>query len=120
MASPSRSRATILAHHLYDFAECEHRVALDTTPEMATDARGLVHGGFTFGLADGFEIIGFLDFDIDFQEDFFSQLENNKPDPISLDEIKPDPSAIATPASLAASPLLRWPPMRTPPKRWRA
>ena len=29
MASPARSRATILAHHLYDFAECEHRVALD-------------------------------------------------------------------------------------------
>jgi len=31
MASPSRSHATILAHHLYDFAECEHRVALDAT-----------------------------------------------------------------------------------------
>ena len=31
MASPARSRATILAHHLYDFAECEHRVALDAT-----------------------------------------------------------------------------------------
>jgi uncharacterized protein len=29
MASPARSRATILAHHLYDFAECDHRVALD-------------------------------------------------------------------------------------------
>jgi predicted RecB family nuclease len=31
MASPARSRATILAHHLYDFAECEHRIALDAT-----------------------------------------------------------------------------------------
>jgi len=31
MASPARTRATILAHHLYDFAECEHRVALDAT-----------------------------------------------------------------------------------------
>jgi predicted RecB family nuclease len=31
MASPARSRATILAHHLYDFAECEHRVALDAS-----------------------------------------------------------------------------------------
>jgi uncharacterized protein len=31
MASPARSRATVLAHHLYDFAECEHRVALDAT-----------------------------------------------------------------------------------------
>lgn len=31
MASPASTRATILAHHLYDFAECEHRVALDAT-----------------------------------------------------------------------------------------
>jgi acyl-coenzyme A thioesterase PaaI-like protein len=28
------------------------RVALETTAEMAADDRGLVHGGFTFGLAD--------------------------------------------------------------------
>jgi len=28
------------------------RVVLETTREMAADARGLVHGGFTFGLAD--------------------------------------------------------------------
>jgi acyl-coenzyme A thioesterase PaaI-like protein len=28
------------------------RVALDVTGEMAADARGLAHGGFTFGLAD--------------------------------------------------------------------
>ena len=28
------------------------RVVLDTVPEMAADGRGLVHGGFTFGLAD--------------------------------------------------------------------
>jgi acyl-coenzyme A thioesterase PaaI-like protein len=28
------------------------RVVLETTVEMAADARGLVHGGFTFGLAD--------------------------------------------------------------------
>ena len=31
MPSPARTRATILAHHLYDFAECEHRIALDVT-----------------------------------------------------------------------------------------
>ena len=31
MTSPGRPHATILAHHLYDFAECEHRVALDAT-----------------------------------------------------------------------------------------
>ena len=29
MASPVQRHATVLAHHLYDFAECEHRVALD-------------------------------------------------------------------------------------------
>jgi acyl-coenzyme A thioesterase PaaI-like protein len=28
------------------------RVVMETTPDMAADARGLVHGGFTFGLAD--------------------------------------------------------------------
>jgi uncharacterized protein (TIGR00369 family) len=28
------------------------RVVLQTTREMAADAQGLVHGGFTFGLAD--------------------------------------------------------------------
>jgi acyl-coenzyme A thioesterase PaaI-like protein len=28
------------------------RVTLAPTPEMAADGRGLVHGGFTFGLAD--------------------------------------------------------------------
>ena len=28
------------------------RVVLDTTDDMAADRRGLVHGGFTFGLAD--------------------------------------------------------------------
>jgi acyl-coenzyme A thioesterase PaaI-like protein len=28
------------------------RVVLEAVPEMAADARGLVHGGFTFGLAD--------------------------------------------------------------------
>lgn len=28
------------------------RVVMDASPEMAADDRGLVHGGFTFGLAD--------------------------------------------------------------------
>ena len=31
MASHTHINATILAHHLYDFAECEHRIALDVT-----------------------------------------------------------------------------------------
>jgi acyl-coenzyme A thioesterase PaaI-like protein len=33
-------------------ADGQARVQLETLPEMAADARGLVHGGFVFGLAD--------------------------------------------------------------------
>lgn len=33
-------------------AEGSSRVSLRCLPEMAADASGLVHGGFTFGLAD--------------------------------------------------------------------
>ncbi len=33
-------------------SEGKARVALDVSPEMAADGRGLAHGGFTFGLAD--------------------------------------------------------------------
>ncbi len=35
-----------------DLGEGTARVALTTLPEMAADGRGLVHGGFVFGLAD--------------------------------------------------------------------
>ena len=35
-----------------ELAEGRARVALEITGEMAADARGLAHGGFTFGLAD--------------------------------------------------------------------
>lgn len=35
-----------------ELAEGRARVALDITGDMAADARGLAHGGFTFGLAD--------------------------------------------------------------------
>jgi len=35
MPSPTRTDATILAHHLYDFAECEHRIALDVRLDKA-------------------------------------------------------------------------------------
>lgn len=35
-----------------ELAEGRARVALDITADMAADARGLAHGGFTFGLAD--------------------------------------------------------------------
>lgn len=36
----------------HDLGEGTARVVLDTLPEMAADDRGLVHGGFVFGLAD--------------------------------------------------------------------
>ncbi len=35
-----------------DLSPGRARVALDAVPVMAADARGLVHGGFAFGLAD--------------------------------------------------------------------
>lgn len=35
-----------------ELAEGTARVAFTAMPEMAADARGLVHGGFVFGLAD--------------------------------------------------------------------
>ena len=35
-----------------EISEGLSRVALETTPEMAVDETGLVHGGFIFGLAD--------------------------------------------------------------------
>jgi predicted RecB family nuclease len=49
--APTRARSTLLAHHLYDFADCEHRVALDATldrslrtpPDPATELL-LEHG----------------------------------------------------------------------------
>ena len=45
-----------IASHLcgrpVELAPGRARVVLETTAEMAADQRGLVHGGFTFGLAD--------------------------------------------------------------------
>lgn len=35
-----------------EISENHATARLTATPEMAADARGLVHGGFTFGLAD--------------------------------------------------------------------
>jgi acyl-coenzyme A thioesterase PaaI-like protein len=35
-----------------ELAEGTARVRMRTLPEMSADARGLVHGGFVFGLAD--------------------------------------------------------------------
>jgi acyl-coenzyme A thioesterase PaaI-like protein len=41
-----------LCGHPLELSAGRARVLLDTSPEMAADERGLVHGGFTFGLAD--------------------------------------------------------------------
>ena len=41
-----------LCGSLRELAEGQAAVELRTTPEMAADDRGLVHGGFVFGLAD--------------------------------------------------------------------
>ena len=35
MSVGTRANAILLAHHLYDFAECEHRIALDATLDRA-------------------------------------------------------------------------------------
>jgi uncharacterized protein (TIGR00369 family) len=41
-----------LCGHPVELVDGRARVVLEPTPEMAADERGLVHGGFTFGLAD--------------------------------------------------------------------
>jgi uncharacterized protein (TIGR00369 family) len=43
---------TSLVGEVLELAEGRARVALRTRKEMAADERGLVHGGFPFGLAD--------------------------------------------------------------------
>jgi uncharacterized protein (TIGR00369 family) len=41
-----------LCGRVVDLGEGSAKVALDTTDAMVVDAKGLVHGGFVFGLAD--------------------------------------------------------------------
>jgi hypothetical protein len=45
---------------------------------------------FTFGLVDGFDLIGFLDFDFEFNQDFLDELQAAQPDAMGLDEVKVD------------------------------
>jgi len=55
MTMDQRTHERIAAHlcgRPVELAEGRARVALDITADMAADARGLAHGGFTFGLAD--------------------------------------------------------------------
>lgn len=41
-----------LVGRVLELSDRKAKTALATTPEMAVDDRGLVHGGFVFGLAD--------------------------------------------------------------------
>jgi acyl-coenzyme A thioesterase PaaI-like protein len=55
MAMDQRTHERIAAHLCgkpVELAEGRARVVLEITGDMAADARGLAHGGFTFGLAD--------------------------------------------------------------------
>jgi hypothetical protein len=49
---------------------------------------------FTFGLVNGFDLIGFLDFDVAFNEDFLDELKGSEPDAMGLDEVKVDPDKV--------------------------
>jgi len=50
---------------------------------------------FTFGLADGFDIVDFLDFDFQFNEDFQKELTASEPDSMQLDEIEVNEDVVA-------------------------
>jgi hypothetical protein len=50
---------------------------------------------FTFGLVDGFDLIGFLDFDVDFNEDFLDELTASEPDAMALDEVEVDEDRVS-------------------------
>lgn len=50
---------------------------------------------FTLGFADGADIVGLIDFDFDFKEDFFAQLKASDPDPLELEEVQVDPNKVA-------------------------
>src|SRR5262249_42171982 len=45
---------------------------------------------FTFGLVDGFDLIGFLDFDFDVDPSFLDALDATRPDPLQLNDVKVD------------------------------
>jgi hypothetical protein len=51
---------------------------------------------FTLGFADGFEIVGIIDFDFEFKEDFLAELDGTEPDPLELDEVKVDRETVAS------------------------
>lgn len=50
---------------------------------------------FTFGLADGVDIVGFLDLSAEFNEDFLADLNASQPDPMELEEVQVDEETVA-------------------------
>jgi hypothetical protein len=51
---------------------------------------------FTLGFANGFEIVGIIDFDFEFKEDFLAEVNGAEPDPLELDEVKVDDVTVAS------------------------
>jgi hypothetical protein len=50
---------------------------------------------FTFGLVDGFDLIGFLEFDFDVNPDFLDELKAAEPDAMALDEVEVDEGKVS-------------------------
>jgi hypothetical protein len=50
---------------------------------------------FTFGLVDGFDLIGFLEFDFDVNPDFLDELKAAEPDAMALDEVEVDEDKVS-------------------------
>jgi Putative metal-binding motif len=51
---------------------------------------------FTLGFADGFDIVGVIDFDFNFESGFLDDLSADKPDPMDLDAAEIDPNKISS------------------------
>jgi hypothetical protein len=51
---------------------------------------------FTLGFADGFELVGIIDFDVEFEEDFLAEVDGAEPDPLELEEVKIDEEEVAS------------------------
>jgi Putative metal-binding motif len=51
---------------------------------------------FTLGFADGFDIVGVIDFDFNFESGFLDDLSADKPDPMDLDAAQIDPNKISS------------------------
>ena len=50
---------------------------------------------FTFGLVDGFDLIGFLEFDFDVNTDFLDELKAAEPDAMGLNEVEVDEGEVS-------------------------